>query len=466
VDSFAQARGNHDKSGIATLAESHMTVPLDPGIQDWIAQAVGGEIRRLERMPGGNRRQAWIVDIDKNGIPNRLFLRLDASEPILGDPYTLKREAAIYQGLAGADVRIPQLVAVHPGSKAMLVQFMPGSNVFHNIADAVEKAAVARDFMEELARLHRLNPSSFQLGLGTLRCIKEHVEDELAVWDTMYRSSGRADPLLECALKWLKENVPDVPRPGVIVHGDAGPGNFLHQGGKIAALLDWELTHLGDPMEDLAWLSMRSVLEPFPDFDTRLREYEAAAGAAVDRERILYHRVFVECRVVILRHAGGGSDVANSLMSRAMNRRLLVRAIADAMGIMLPAVAPIDATDSECTPLYDSAIETVRDVVMPRLTDAFCVAKGKSLARVLKHLRERDRLQKALADRELEDLREILGRSPPTAPEGQMAFAAAIRSGTVGVKRALEYLARDVARETQAMQSAMGALATRGFPPI
>jgi aminoglycoside phosphotransferase (APT) family kinase protein len=439
---------------------------LARGIREWVGEAVDGEISRLERLPGGNRRQAWIVDVDKDGTLTQFFLRVDGVELIANDPYTLRREAGIYHGLSGAGLRIPRLIAVHPSAKAMLTQYMEGSNTFYDIADPQEKASVARDFMEELARLHRLDPDCFPRDCGPSRSIKEHVQGELAIWESMYRSSGRTDALLECALRWLKDNVPEVVGPAVIVHGDAGPGNFLHRNGKVVALLDWELAHLGDPMEDLAWLSMRSVLEPFPDFSTRLKDYETAAGIAVDRERVLFHRVFVEFRVVTLRHVGGGTDLANSLLSRAMNRRLLVQAIADGMGVELLPFAPMDASDTECTPLYDAAIETIRDVVMPRLSDAFGIAKGKSLARILKYLREHDRLHKALTVCEEMDFKEVLGENSLTAEARQMAFAAAIRSGAVGINRALEYLARDVGRVTQVTRSAMGALAIRGFPHI
>ncbi len=128
------------------------------------------------------------------------------------------------------------------------------------------------------------------------------VRAELARWDTMYRATGVADPLIEYALRWLSARLPEVPQAPVVVHGDAGPGNFLYDGERVTAIIDWELAHLGDPMEDLAWLSLRAAQEGWADFPASLRQYAAASSVRVDRERIRYHRVFAELRVVIIRH--------------------------------------------------------------------------------------------------------------------------------------------------------------------
>src|SRR3546814_13765388 len=77
-------------------------------------------------------------------------------------------------------------------------------------------------------------------------------------------NGGQAwDPLIHLSLDWLEANVPaDMPAP-VIVHGDAGPGNFLYKGNRVTALLDWELVHYGDPMADLALLCLRMMFQGF-----------------------------------------------------------------------------------------------------------------------------------------------------------------------------------------------------------
>src|SRR6202044_2789450 len=87
--------------------------------------------------------------------------------------------------------------------------------------------------------------------------VRDCVVDELDVWEGMYRRNGIDDPLAEMAFRWLRLALPDVDARPVLVQGDTGPGNFLFADGRITAIVDWELAHLGDPMEDLAWLSLR-----------------------------------------------------------------------------------------------------------------------------------------------------------------------------------------------------------------
>jgi aminoglycoside phosphotransferase (APT) family kinase protein len=82
-----------------------------------------------------------------------------------------------------------------------------------------------------------------------------------------------------------------------IVHGDLRVGNFLAVDGRVTALLDWEMAHLGDPLEDLAW-TYRSLWSPerqlpYADF---LARYEARSGRAVDHQVLRYYRMFNEIK--------------------------------------------------------------------------------------------------------------------------------------------------------------------------
>ncbi|MDO8364192.1 MAG: phosphotransferase, partial [Actinomycetota bacterium] len=84
--------------------------------------------------------------------------------------------------------------------------------------------------------------------------------------------------------------------------GDVGAGNFLTLDGEVTAMLDWELAHLGDPHEDLAWLWMRGAHTSFGDPETRFAEYEAASGLQVDRARLAWHVAFVMWKSITSLH--------------------------------------------------------------------------------------------------------------------------------------------------------------------
>jgi aminoglycoside phosphotransferase (APT) family kinase protein len=129
------------------------------------------------------------------------------------------------------------------------------------------KQAIAGEVMVDLARLHRHAATGVVLdGGGNGTRIADHIRAELAIWRAMYEEVEGRDALIDLAFRWLDDNLPDPDGPVVLAHGDAGPGNFLFEDGRLTALIDWELAHLGDPMDDLAWFSMRCVMEPVPDF--------------------------------------------------------------------------------------------------------------------------------------------------------------------------------------------------------
>jgi aminoglycoside phosphotransferase (APT) family kinase protein len=80
---------------------------------------------------------------------------------------------------------------------------------------------------------------------------------QLALLESLHRSVGQPVPTFELGLRWLHDNLPS-PVPLCLVHGDFRMGNFLLDEHGLVAVLDWELAHLGDPTEDIAWLCTRA----------------------------------------------------------------------------------------------------------------------------------------------------------------------------------------------------------------
>lgn len=110
---------------------------------------------------------------------------------------------------------------------------------------------------------------------------------------------GEPHPVFELGLRWLERNPPP-PAPTTLVHGDFRNGNFVVGPEGIRAVLDWELAHLGDPMEDLGWLCVQSWrfrevgkrVGGFGDDADLFGGYEAAGGRAVDPDSVRYWEVF------------------------------------------------------------------------------------------------------------------------------------------------------------------------------
>ena len=441
-------------------------------VEAWLRECTGARSVAVQRRPGGGRHQAWDVTLAAaDGATGRRFLRADAVRPGPHESYTLWREAEIYAALAGAGLPVPDVLAVHPDHPAVLMAYAPGVARFGGL-DQDAQVAILDELVDALVRMHRLDVATLPLPtLLPARSVADHVRDELDVWEGRLDQSGRAEPFLRGCFAWLRAHVPVVDGPPSLVQGDTGPGNFLHDGEHLTALLDFELAHLGDPMEDLAWIGTRNAQEPVPDFDALLATY-ARAGGVIDRARIRYHFVFAELRIAVLAIERAGhapsadADVGSGLIYGTLHTRLTAEALAAATGTPLPA-APDDPTvDSEATPYFDAVLEQLRTVVVPAIDDPFALQRAKSTARVLKYLREVERSGAAPLLSELDELERVLGSRPATVDDGRRRLEEEVVAGSVDAVALLPYAWTRVQWEQRLRAGAMGVLATRHLPDL
>jgi aminoglycoside phosphotransferase (APT) family kinase protein len=471
---FTMISGQSMLRRVATVPDTEPVVSgLDDELRRWIESRTGQPISRGELFPGGNRRQAWRISLGDSEAVKRLFLRYDPTDPALtGDPYTLRREAVICAAIAGSGLPVAQVVAAHPTLQAVLTTYVEGDNAFHRVRDGARRVAIAQDFMRHLATLHRLGPSVLAgvPGFDPRASAWDYVHAELDRWEGMYRDTGRHDPMIEFGLGWLRRNVPRGPIRVSLVHGDAGPGNFLFADEAVAAVLDWELAHLGDPMEDLAWLSVRTAQETFPDYAERLAEYERLVGEKVDPLRLRYHRVFAELRILVIRHRALGDvnpngDIGNGLLSAALHRRLFVESLGDVTGVALAAPPLPEPRASPRGWLYEAMLFQLRTVV-ERSTDSLVVSRAKGIVRVIKYLQRCDEMGAELEAAELSDLTGLLGTDVRSLDEGSARLTERIRADAVAPEDIVRYFGRSVARDTHVKRTALGALAERHHPGI
>jgi hypothetical protein len=219
-------------------------------------------------------------------------------------------------------------------------------------------------------------------------------------------------------------------------------------------------------MEDLAWFSMRCVMEPVPDFNASLSAYCAHSGRPLDRARILYHRVFVSARVVVIRHRNVTGEPGNAIVSRALNRRLLVQALADACGEPVEPPPPPAPPATARTALYGQVIGDLRDVVAARSPDASVVAAAKAASKVIKYLQAYDRYGATLEAREIDALGGLLGERPGDLAAGRISLADALASDHISFKAALTYFALQTAAEALLAADASGGIAARRYPAL
>ncbi|MGV0793200.1 phosphotransferase family protein [Mycolicibacterium sp. XJ1819] len=446
---------------------------LPPEILSWIKDLTGADHARAQRRPGGGRREAWLIDVDgprKGRMP--LFLRYDRSDPAeTGDPFTLDRESRFYAALQDFEVPVPRLVGSHPKLQAVLCERVPGETWFSRLTDEQHRLTIAREFMTTLAALHRVDPANVDLD-EPRESVHACVEADITRWESLYRFGGPPkDPTIEFGLAWLKANIPTPDIDPVIVQGDTGPGNFLYRDGHITAVLDWELAHFGDPMDDLGWLALRAVQEPFTDFVDRLADYQRASGTTVDLDRLRYYRLFAELKVVILGFRRSVeydplAEIGNLLIYETLHNRLFADALAEQYQLTDDVSVHLDAEITEHQWVYDVMLAQLRDIIVPGTADPFVALRGKGLARMTKYLREVDRRGRAAEQVELDRLQALLGTRPASVPEGRAELATGITEKSLNDLELVGYLCERAYLQLELMRPAMGVLADRRFDPL
>jgi aminoglycoside phosphotransferase (APT) family kinase protein len=451
--------------------EADETLKLPKDIVDWLEETTGLPMTGAGRVPGGGVRQGWFLDFrEVDGSTRELFLRY-SPEPESPAFHRLATEAQVVRALGEAGARVPKVHAVHPVQEAVLQDRVEGGTWFSRIEDPDEQLRVAQDFIRQLAYVHRLDPAQLRVpALGPARSAREHALERIeAIRDRARRPDGSLDPLVRLSTDWLERNVPDYVGPVVLVQGDTGPGNFMYRDGRVTAVVDWELSHWGDPMDDIAWLSLRTVQDTFTHLPDRLAEYVKLSGHELDIDRVWYYRVFAETTMATLRADRPGTqepphDAGNRIIYTQLHRRLWLEALDVVMGLGLRRPAePEPSTPEPWHCLYDDALEMLRTIT-PRIDDPLAKQWAKGVARALRYLRGVDASGRAFAAQELDELEQELGVRPSSLAEGREALSRA--AGSISDDRMVRHLWNRIMRDDHLMRSASGALHRRTWPPL
>ncbi|MGP4026379.1 phosphotransferase family protein [Actinomadura sp. 3N407] len=277
-----------------------------------LAARLGAPVSGLRRLSGGASRETWSFDAD--GRP--LILRRDP--PASADPDAMAREAALLASAADAGVPVPRLVGHGPdlhGSPYMIMERLSGETIPRRLLRderlAPARARLARDLGGILARLHTMSPVPGLPG-----------DDPLIAITAYYEEFDEPRPAVELALRWLHEHRPPASGRHTVVHGDFRNGNLMIGPSGVTGVLDWELTHTGDPAEDLGWLCVKAWRfgspHPVGGFGSRedlLDGYATAGGTPPTPEELHWWEVYGTLRWTILcRHQAerylSGSDLS------------------------------------------------------------------------------------------------------------------------------------------------------------
>jgi aminoglycoside phosphotransferase (APT) family kinase protein len=255
------------------------------------------EIADLQQLTGGASRETWSFDaLLEGGERWPLILRRHP----LGAQWdrAMSREAHAIEAAARAGVPEPRIFASSDdpaalGGAFILMERIEGETIARRIlrddAFAAVRPRLAEQCGELLARIHSI-PAEEIPGLEAFDVLADLREtlDSYEDWS----------PTLELGLRQLERRRPE-PTAEVVVHGDFRNGNLIVGPDGIRAVLDWELAHLGDPMQDLGWLCVRcwrfggpGPVGGFGSYADLFRGYERTSGQAVDRDAVHWWELF------------------------------------------------------------------------------------------------------------------------------------------------------------------------------
>lgn len=274
----------------------------------------------LRKLPGGASRQTWsftaTYTADGRDVRLDLILRRDPGTTTLntqrGEEFRVQRAAYA----DGVPVPRPYWVAEDAGvfgTPSYVMARVAGETLPRRLlrdeAYAAARACMVEQLGQILARVHRVDVRRHALEFLPAPAAGESpAAAELVRYEQIFRAiAPEPHPAFELALRWLRTRLP-APVAPVLVHGDYRIGNVVFGPEGVRAVLDWELAHLGDPAEDLAWFCVRAWrfgndARAAGGLGSRVelfRAYEEAGGGAVDPERVRFWEVFGNLKWAII----------------------------------------------------------------------------------------------------------------------------------------------------------------------
>lgn len=270
-------------------------------------------IRKMDRLPLGASRETYRIDADVTGSDGavrleKLILRRDPPASHVDSDRLTEFES--YRAIYGRGIPVPRMIhletdAAKLGGAVSIAEDLRG---FHNSEYQLQQDAwaprrphLARQMWTYMGKLAAIDIG----GLGLERFMPPATTDTAARlqferWvDKFRRDSDLSDPILEAAIRKLDRTCPKAPKLAM-VHGDFRAGNFLYDDeGEIRAILDWEMAHIGDPLEDLAW----SINRVFSFGKNELRSglalrheaiafWEEGSGLKADPDALAWYELF------------------------------------------------------------------------------------------------------------------------------------------------------------------------------
>jgi aminoglycoside phosphotransferase (APT) family kinase protein len=284
---------------------------LGPRLAAWLSEQEGVEVevQGLELVSAGARRLNALFDVVRDGDTRRFALTMIPTAAI--QLLDVRGEAAVRNAAEAAGVPVPHVHHVCTdeavlGGPFFLSTAVAGETVPRRVLRLVEQHGLGERVVEQLghamARLHTVDEASAPPALPRPTGAAP-IAAALAGVDLLLGMLLDPSPVFAYGIRWLERNAPSEPERLTVVHSDIRTGNIIVGDDGLRAILDWETSRVGDPVEDLAWPTQRmwrfredaKTVGGMAGIDVLRRAYEEAGGAW-DEDRFRWWRVLGSVR--------------------------------------------------------------------------------------------------------------------------------------------------------------------------
>jgi aminoglycoside phosphotransferase (APT) family kinase protein len=317
---------------------------LETGLQkvlSWDRSDPGLRVAGMRRLTGGSSRETWACEVTGgDGSAGTYVLRMDPLE--MQRPGSLGLEGMVMKAALESGAPVPQVIMASDDSSVLGRPFL--------LMDFVEGESNPRKILREKS-LEKLRPQLAGMCGGVLGKIhKTPLEsltglqeiDLLTQVKSQLDQLGEAHPVFDLAIRYLESTRPDT-MGRVLVHGDFRNGNLIVGPEGIRAVIDWELAHIGDPMEDLGWLCVRAwrfgapgPVGGFGTYNQLIFSYEHASGLVFDRHLLRWWEILCTVRwgVMSIMQSKAFSQGSHHSLDRALIGRRVCEVEWDTLNLL------------------------------------------------------------------------------------------------------------------------------------
>jgi len=301
------------------VSTSDLAVKLAGYLQNQLPMSKNLSIKNIQRIHGGASRVTCrfklIYSIDSNQIEKPLIVRIDPERSLVESEHA--KEFYAYQAFYGTCVPVPEPLWLEEDHKWLGRPFFIMQEIEDceaerskiNISPYIEvREKIGEQYSRILGQISRIDPAQ----IGLLDKMEVPTPDEcwrkeLDYWEGMIdQDEMEPQPVVRAAIRRLRRQPPPPAQKICVVHGDYRLGNFLYnRNGDILAILDWEMCHLGDPMEDITYgmNTLWSANEPNLVGNMINREryidlWQAESGLSVDPEALKWWELFTNIKSI------------------------------------------------------------------------------------------------------------------------------------------------------------------------